>query len=124
MMHKFLSRLLGGAAAALFATTSLTPTSQAQAPAPTLAPAPAQPQQQRPNIVMLMTDDTGWNDFGAYSGGGAALGHPTPNVDQIAREGAVFTCWVWAGELHRRTRLVPDGTLPDPLGAVDRGGAG
>src|SRR6516225_7189463 len=49
--------------------------------------------QQRPNIVMLMTDDTGWNDFGAYSGGGASLGHPTPNVDQIAKEGAVFTNW-------------------------------
>src|SRR5271163_4787681 len=55
-------------------------------------PASAQ-QQKRPNIVMLMTDDTGWNDFGAYSGGGAALGHPTPNVDQIAKEGAVFTNW-------------------------------
>src|SRR6516162_193456 len=53
---------------------------------------PAQ-AQQRPNIVMLMTDDTGWNDFGAYSGGGAGLGHPTPNVDQIAKEGAVFTNW-------------------------------
>jgi arylsulfatase A-like enzyme len=50
-------------------------------------------QQKRPNIVMLMTDDTGWNDFGAYSNGGAALGHPTPNVDQIAKEGAVFTSW-------------------------------
>jgi arylsulfatase A-like enzyme len=49
--------------------------------------------QKRPNIVMLMTDDTGWNDFGAYSGGGAGLGHPTPNVDQIAKEGAVFTNW-------------------------------
>ena len=49
--------------------------------------------QQKPNIVMLMTDDTGWNDFGAYSNGGAALGHPTPNVDQIAKEGAVFTNW-------------------------------
>ena len=49
--------------------------------------------QKKPNIVMLMTDDTGWNDFGAYSGGGAALGHPTPNIDRIAKEGAVFTSW-------------------------------
>ncbi len=48
---------------------------------------------KRPNIIMLMTDDTGWGDFGAYSGGGAALGHPTPNVDRMAREGAVFTSW-------------------------------
>ena len=49
--------------------------------------------QTRPNIVMLMTDDTGWNDFGAYSGGGATLGHPTPNIDRLAKEGAVFTSW-------------------------------
>ena len=48
---------------------------------------------QRPNIVMLMTDDTGWNDFGAYPGGGAFLGHPTPNADRLAREGALFTNW-------------------------------
>jgi hypothetical protein len=48
---------------------------------------------QRPNIVMLMTDDTGWNDFGAYSGGGATLGHPTPYIDRMAKEGAVFTSW-------------------------------
>jgi arylsulfatase A-like enzyme len=55
-----------------------------------LAPAMA---ADKPNIVMLMTDDTGWNDFGPYSGGGVALGHPTPSVDQIAREGAMFTSW-------------------------------
>jgi arylsulfatase len=55
-----------------------------------LAQQQQQQQQKRPNIVMLMTDDTGWNDFGAYSGGGAALGHPTPNIDQIANEGAVL----------------------------------
>jgi arylsulfatase len=55
--------------------------------------AAAQAADKRPNIVMLMTDDTGWNDFGAYSGGGAALGHPTPNIDRIAQQGAVFTSW-------------------------------
>lgn len=48
---------------------------------------------KKPNIVMIMTDDTGWQDFGAYSGGGAALGHPTPNADLLAKEGAVFTSW-------------------------------
>jgi arylsulfatase A-like enzyme len=47
----------------------------------------------KPNVVMLMTDDTGWNDFGAYSLGGATNGHPTPNVDRLAKEGAVFTSW-------------------------------
>ncbi len=59
----------------------------------TLAAAPALAQEKRPNIVMLMTDDTGWNDFGPYSNGGRALGHPTPNVDRIAEEGATFTNW-------------------------------
>jgi len=41
---------------------------------------------------MLMTDDTGWNDFGAYLGGGA-LGHPTPHIDRISKEGALSTNW-------------------------------
>jgi arylsulfatase len=59
----------------------------------TAANTEASAQQKRPNIVMLMTDDTGWNDFGAYSLGGAGLGHPTPNVDKMAKEGAVFTNW-------------------------------
>jgi arylsulfatase A-like enzyme len=54
---------------------------------------PSSAQNTRPNIVMLMTDDTGWNDFGAYSGGGLTLGHPTPNLDRLAKEGAVFTSW-------------------------------
>jgi arylsulfatase A-like enzyme len=47
---------------------------------------------KKPNIVMLMQDDTGWTDFGAYLGG-AALGHPTPNVDQLAKEGVMFSNW-------------------------------
>jgi arylsulfatase A-like enzyme len=54
--------------------------------------APITKSQDKPNIVILMTDDTGWSDFGTY-GGGANLGHPTPNVDKVAQEGAVFTSW-------------------------------
>ncbi|SIO15291.1 hypothetical protein SAMN05443247_02399 [Bradyrhizobium erythrophlei] len=54
----------------------------------TIATAPAF-AQKKSNIVMLMSDDTGWDDLGAYLGG-AALGHPTPNLDRIAKEGAVL----------------------------------
>ncbi len=57
------------------------------------APAPVMAQAKKPNVVVIMTDDVGWLDFGAYSGGGLALGHPTPNVDRIAKEGAMFTSW-------------------------------
>ena len=41
---------------------------------------------------MLMSDDVGWGDYGVYYGG-AALGHPTPNIDRMAKEGAMFTSW-------------------------------
>ena len=56
------------------------------------AVATVQAADKKPNVVILMTDDTGWGDFGCY-GGGANLGHPTPNIDRVAAEGAVFTCW-------------------------------
>lgn len=36
-----------------------------------------------------MTDDVGWGDLGSY-GGGAMRGAPTPNLDQLAAEGARF----------------------------------
>ena len=55
-------------------------------------PANSQTPPKRPNVVVLMSDDTGWADLGAYLGG-AALGHPTPNLDRIAKEGALFTNW-------------------------------
>ncbi len=70
--------------------STLSHTASAQAQNQT---APQANSNAKPNIVMLMTDDTGWGDFGAYSGGGVALGHPTPNVDKLAKEGAVFTSW-------------------------------
>jgi Sulfatase len=88
------AKLAPGANAALAAAAgaaAVAPLAKAEA-AGLISPADAQTRKP-PNIVMLMTDDTGWNDFGCYSGGGAALGHPTPNVDRMAKEGAVFTNW-------------------------------
>lgn len=42
---------------------------------------------ERPNIVFIMADDLGWADPG-FNGGNAAL---TPNIDQLASQGARFT---------------------------------
>lgn len=44
------------------------------------------PNPQRPNVVFLVVDDAAWMDFGVY--GGEAR---TPNIDALARRGAMFT---------------------------------
>ena len=72
--------LAAAAALAALATASALPASSAMA------------QAKKPNVVMLMADDVGWHDLGAY-GGGVEMGHPTPNLDQIAKEGTLFTNW-------------------------------
>jgi len=43
-----------------------------------------------PNILILLVDDMGWGDPGAY-GGGETLGSPTPNIDGLARDGLLLT---------------------------------
>ena len=43
-----------------------------------------------PNILILVVDDLGYGDVGAY-GGGEALGAPTPHIDRLAREGLKLT---------------------------------
>ncbi|MGP4844404.1 arylsulfatase [Marinobacter sp. 1Y8] len=44
----------------------------------------------KPNIVLIVSDDTGYSDLGPYLGG-AARGMPTPNLDELAKEGMMFT---------------------------------
>jgi arylsulfatase A-like enzyme len=43
----------------------------------------------KPNILLIVSDDTGWGDLGPY-GGGEGRGMPTPNFDRIAAEGMTF----------------------------------
>jgi len=45
---------------------------------------------KKPNIVLFLTDDTGWMDYG-FNGGGIAVGNPTPNIDALATEGTILT---------------------------------
>ena len=54
-----------------------------------VAHAPAQAQQKQPNIVVIWGDDIGVSNVSAYSLG--MMGYQTPNIDRIAKEGAIFT---------------------------------
>lgn len=45
---------------------------------------------RKPNILILVADDLGWGDPGAY-GGGIAVGAPTPEIDRLAAEGLKLT---------------------------------
>ena len=47
--------------------------------------------QDKPNIVVIWGDDIGWYNISAYNLG--VMGYETPNIDRIAKEGALFTDW-------------------------------
>jgi arylsulfatase len=51
----------------------------------------AQAQQQKPNILVIMGDDIGWFNPSIYHRG--MMAYQTPNIDRIAKEGAMFTDW-------------------------------
>jgi arylsulfatase A-like enzyme len=44
---------------------------------------------KKPNIILIVSDDTGYGDLGPY-GGGEGRGMPTPNIDRMANEGMQF----------------------------------
>ncbi len=53
--------------------------------------ASTQAAQKKPNILVIWGDDIGIFNVGAYNMG--MMGYKTPNIDRIAKEGAVFTDW-------------------------------
>ncbi len=55
-----------------------------------IASAPALAQKQ-PNVLVIWGDDIGQFNVSAYNNG--MMGYRTPNIDSIAKEGALFTDW-------------------------------
>jgi arylsulfatase len=51
----------------------------------------AQAQARKPNILVIWGDDIGGFNISAYNQG--VMGYRTPNIDSLAREGAMFTDW-------------------------------
>jgi arylsulfatase len=47
--------------------------------------------KKKPNILILWGDDIGWFNISAYNHG--IMGYKTPNIDRLAKEGAMFTDW-------------------------------
>jgi arylsulfatase len=83
------SILLGGTTLAAASTLAAgAPVRRAQAQQPSAQPAPS---GRKPNILMIMADDIGWFNVSAYNHG--VMGYRTPNIDRIAKEGAMFTDW-------------------------------
>ena len=48
-------------------------------------------QARKPNILIIWGDDIGWFNPSCYHHG--VMGYQTPNIDRIAKEGALFTDW-------------------------------
>jgi arylsulfatase A-like enzyme len=67
--------------ASLLATTALSSIASSAASAQTAG--------KKPNILVIFGDDVGYWNVSAYNRGG--MGYRTPNIDRIAKEGAIFT---------------------------------
>ena len=81
---------------------------------------------QQPNIVIIMGDDIGWFNIGAYHRG--IMSGKTPNIDRLAAEGVMFTDYYAeasctagranfiTGMLPMRTGMTTVGQAGSPLG--------
>src|SRR6478672_11155818 len=71
------SRYLTGALLALWVVGYTIPPAEAQAPPSS---------QNKPNIILILSDDFGYGDSAPY-GGGPGRGMPTPSLERLANEG-------------------------------------
>ena len=85
------------------------------------SPAVAQ-QQRKPNIVVIMGDDVGWFNIGAYHQG--MMSGKTPNLDKLASEGMRFTDYYAEASCTAGRANFITGELPIRTGLTTVGQAG
>jgi hypothetical protein len=86
------------------------------------APAAAQQQQQKPNILVIMGDDIGWFNVGAYHQG--IMAGRTPNLDKLASEGMRFTDYYAEASCTAGRASFITGEIPLRTGLTTVGQAG
>ena len=83
----------------------------------------ASAQQQRPpNILVIMGDDVGWFNIGAYHRG--IMSGKTPNLDKLASEGMMFTDYYAEASCTAGRANFITGELPIRTGLTTVGQAG
>jgi arylsulfatase A-like enzyme len=83
---------------------------------------PAQAQAPKPNIVVIMGDDIGMWNIGAYHRG--MMAGKTPNLDKIAKEGMLFTDYYAEASCTAGRANFITGQLPIRTGLTTVGQAG
>jgi arylsulfatase A-like enzyme len=87
------------------------------------APASAQqPQAKPPNILVIMGDDVGWFNIGAYHQG--IMSGKTPNLDRLASQGIRFTDYYAEASCTAGRANFITGELPIRTGMTTVGQAG
>lgn len=71
--------------------------------------------QDKPNIVLIVSDDTGYGDLGPY-GGGEGRGMPTPNIDRMAKEGMTFYSFYAQASCTPGRAAIQTGRVPNRSG--------
>ena len=72
-------------------------------------------QQEKPNILFIVSDDTGYGDTGPYLGG-EARGMQTPNIDQLAKDGMMFTSFYAQPSCTPGRAAIQTGRIPNRSG--------
>ncbi len=85
-------------------------------------PAAAQATDKKPNIVVIMGDDIGWFNIGAYHQG--MMAGRTPNLDKLAAEGMRFTDYYAEASCTAGRANFITGELPIRTGMTTVGQAG